>query len=92
MTRKPSRLPFLILGAMTLLTFGGPVLIGYVLQGGSSPKWPPDRPVEWATFFVISGMVVLMMLACVPLALLNHKAMARKAEANSKSEKTGAEP
>ena len=89
MTRKPSRLPLLILGAMTLLTFGGPVLIGYVLQGGPSPKWPPDRPIEWVTFIGISGMVVLMMLACVPLALVNHKSMAQKAKPKPEKSRKG---
>jgi hypothetical protein len=88
--QKLSRWPFLLLGAMTLLTFGGPVVIGYVLQGGPSPKWPPDRTVEWVTFFGISGLVVLMMLACVPLALVNYKVMSQKA--SPKSEKPGAEP
>jgi len=90
MTPKPHRLPFAILGAMTTLTFGGPLVIGYVLRGGPSSNWPPDRPIEWVTLLGISGMVVLMMLACVPLALANHKAMSRKAQ--SKPEKTGAEP
>jgi hypothetical protein len=76
---------------MTVFTFGGPVLIGYVLGGGASPKWPPDRPIEWATFLGISGMVVILMMACLALIWINRKAMARKS-ATSDSEKSGVEP
>jgi drug/metabolite transporter (DMT)-like permease len=77
MSRRLPRYPFVLLGAMTLLTFGGPIVIGYFLRGGASPRWPPDRPVEWAVLLGISGMVIALMMACLALALVNHKAMAR---------------
>jgi hypothetical protein len=76
---------------MTVFTFGGPVLIGYVLGGGASPRWPPDRPIEWATFLGISAMVVILMMACLSLIWINRKAMARKS-ATSEPEKSGGEP
>jgi len=66
------RLPFVLLGLMTLFSFGGPLGIGYALRGGASPDWPPDRPVEWFVFAGISGMVVVLMLACLALALKNR--------------------
>ena len=91
MTPKLPRLPFVLLGAMTAFTFGGPLAIGYVLRGGLSPNWPPDRPVEWITFVGISGMVVILMIACLSIGAINRRAMAR-GTASPKSEGTGAEP
>ncbi len=41
------RLPYVLLGAMTLVSFGGPFVILVVVRGGPSARWPPDRPVEW---------------------------------------------
>ncbi len=72
MSARPSRLPLVLLGAMTILTFGGPLVFGYVLRGGASPAWPPDRPVEWATLLGISAMVAALMIACLSLALVNR--------------------
>ena len=65
MSRRLPRYPFVLLGAMTLFTFGGPFLIGYFLGGGASPKWPPDRPIEWAVLLGVSGMVAVLMMACL---------------------------
>ena len=76
-TPKPSRLPFVILGLMTLACFGGPVAFGYVLRGGPNPDWPPDRPVEWATLGLVSGLVVLLMLVSFSFALRNRSEIAR---------------
>ncbi len=42
-SKKVPRLPFVLLGLMTAFSFGGPLAIGYVLRGGASPNWPPDR-------------------------------------------------
>ena len=75
-TRLP-RLPFALLAAMTLFSFGGPVAIGYALRGGDRPNWPPDRPVEWAVLVGVSAAVVALMGACLSLALLHRKAPAR---------------
>ncbi len=76
MPRRLPRLPFALLGLMTVFTFGGPIAIGSVLRGGASPNWPPDRAVEWATLLGISGVVLALMIACLGLALANRKAMA----------------
>jgi hypothetical protein len=82
MTTKPPRLPMVLLGLMTIFSFGGPLAFGYVLRGGRSPNWPPDRPVEWATLLGISGMVVALMTACLALGLVNRKAMTRSPAAS----------
>jgi membrane associated rhomboid family serine protease len=91
MKPKLPRLPFVLLGLMTVFTFGGPVAFGYVLRGGASPNWPPDRPVEWATLLGISGVVVGLMTACLALGVINHKALVRASEA-AKAARTGNEP
>ena len=75
MAPRVSRLPYVLLGLMTLATFGGPVVIGLVLSGGPSGKWPPDRPVEWWTLGIVSGVVVVLMVACVGIGLANLGSM-----------------
>ncbi|WP_435019243.1 hypothetical protein TA3x_001190 [Tundrisphaera sp. TA3] len=70
---KTPRLPWALLGAMTLASFGGPLLIGAVLRGGARASWPPDRPVEWATLFGTSGAVLLLMGAALMMALNNNR-------------------
>ena len=69
--------PFVLLGLMTSLTVGGPFLIGLVLRGGTSPNWPPDRPVEWVTVLGVSGAVLVLMLACLSLGFRTRQALAR---------------
>ena len=69
--------PFVLLGLMTSFTIGGPFLIGLVLQGGASPNWPPDRPVEWATVLGVSGVVLGLMLACLSLGFRTRQTLGR---------------
>ena len=65
--------PFILLGAMTATTVIGPFVIGFVLRGGASPNWPPDRAIEWATVLGISGAVLVFMGACLSLALTTRR-------------------
>jgi hypothetical protein len=60
-----SRLPYVLLGAMTFVSFGGPFVILAVVRGGRSSKWPPDRPVEWGMIAVVLSLEVILFLACV---------------------------
>ena len=87
---KLPRLPFVLLGLMTAFTFGGPLAIGYVLRGGASPSWPPDRPVEWATFGTVSGMVFVLMMACLSLSMVNRQPVRRPPPAED--DRPGVEP
>jgi hypothetical protein len=79
MTDAPSpggispKLPFVLLILMTLAAFGGPVVIGIVLRGGASPRWPPDRPVEWITFAGICGLVLGIMAVSVMILVKNQR-------------------
>jgi hypothetical protein len=63
------RLPYLLLGAMTLVSFGGPFVIVGVLRGGDSAHWPPDRPIEWLVLGLILALVLVLFLACVSIRL-----------------------
>jgi hypothetical protein len=65
------RLPFVLLGLMTLATLGGPIAFGLVLNGGGRAAWPPDRPVEWWTLGGISALVLALMIACIGVGLAN---------------------
>ena len=58
MSGRLPRGPYVLLGLMTLATFGGPVAIVASLRGGASREWPPDRPVEWWIFGLTTGLVV----------------------------------
>jgi hypothetical protein len=74
----------ILLAAMSLGTFGGPVGIGFVLRGGASRSWPPDRPLEWATLYGVSGLVIACLLGIVALGLVQRREAAA-AEAERKA-------
>lgn len=62
------RLPYVLLGAMSVVSFGGPFLIVGALIGGPSGKWPPDRPIEWVALYAVVGLAAVLFLACVSLS------------------------
>jgi hypothetical protein len=62
-----TRLPLVLLGLMTVASFGGPFAIFLTIRGGESNHWPPDRPVEWWVFGLIIGLVVVLMTLCLSL-------------------------
>ena len=62
---------------MTTTTILGPFVIGWVLAGGTSAKWPPDRAVEWVTLLSVVGLVLVLMLACLSLSLTTRRTIAR---------------
>jgi hypothetical protein len=62
----PSSLwPYALLGAMSLVSFGGPFLVLVVVRGGSSPSWPPDRPLEWLTIALVLVLFIALFVACL---------------------------
>jgi hypothetical protein len=69
MSQRPPRTPYVLLGLLTLLTGGGPVLIYRSIGGGANPRWPPDRPVEWGVFGGVVGTYVVLMGACLVIGL-----------------------
>lgn len=71
MSRALIRVAYILLGLLTLATFGGYFLIGAVLRGGASPAWPPDRPVEWGVFAGVTGSVVGLMLGLMAIYLMS---------------------
>jgi hypothetical protein len=64
-----ARAALVLLGLMTVASFSGPFVIFVTLQGGESAHWPPDRPVEWWVFGLITGLVAVLMTACLALGL-----------------------
>ncbi len=60
-------LPYVLLGAMTLISFGGPFVILLIVRGGASANWPPDRPVEWITIGIVLWLAIALFLACVSI-------------------------
>jgi lipid-A-disaccharide synthase-like uncharacterized protein len=73
MSAPVSKLPFVLLGLMTLATFTGPFLIRFTIRGGRSPAWPPDRPAEWWVFGLVTGAVAVLMIACLAVGYWNKK-------------------
>jgi hypothetical protein len=73
-----TRLPYVLLGAMTFVTFAGPFVILAVVRGGRSSSLPPDRPVEWGTIIVVIGLEVVLFLACVTVGWWRVKLLALK--------------
>jgi uncharacterized membrane protein YedE/YeeE len=67
MSRNPPvpRLPYFLLGAMTLVSVGGPFAMFLVIRGGIHPDWPPDRPVEWIVIGLVIGLAVALFVACL---------------------------
>jgi hypothetical protein len=61
------RLPYVLLGAMTFVSFVGPFVLLVALRGGASAKWPPDRPLEWVVVIAVFGLVIGLFLACVSI-------------------------
>jgi hypothetical protein len=69
------RLPLVIFAVMSILCFGGPFGVGWVLQGGQLKAWPPDRPVEWVALIGSCLLVALFMLVLLRLNLKNMREM-----------------
>ncbi len=65
--QRVPRLPYVLLGAMTIASFGGPFVVLGALWGGKSANWPPDRPLEWVAVTLIVGLVISLFVACVSL-------------------------
>jgi hypothetical protein len=67
MSRIPQvpRLPYLLLGGLTLVSFGGPLAMLVIVRGGPRADWPPDRAVEWIVISLVVGLAVALFAACV---------------------------
>lgn len=76
------RLPLVLLGGLTAVSFGGPFGLGWVLAGGSGRGWPPDRPVEWVALFGVVGLAILLLTMVLALNLANLRAMKAESQAS----------
>jgi hypothetical protein len=81
---RVERLPLVLLGVMTVLCFGGPFGILWVLKGGAAEGWPPDRPVEWVALVGSCALVAGLMVVLLVMNLRATKAI--RAERQSRAE------
>ncbi len=61
------RLPYFLLAALTLVSFGGPFAMFVVVRAGPRPDWPPDRVVEWVVIGLVIGLAIALFSACVTI-------------------------
>jgi hypothetical protein len=61
------RLPYLLLGGLTLVSFGGPFAMLVIVRGGPSPRWPPDRSIEWVVISLVCTLALALFGACVSI-------------------------
>jgi hypothetical protein len=66
--RRPP-LPYILLGAMTLVTFGGPFVILLALRRGSRPDWPPESTSEWSIILLVLALEAALVLSCLSIRL-----------------------
>jgi hypothetical protein len=85
MSAPVPRMPFFLLGLMTLATFVGPFVIFFTIQGGRSPTWPPDRPLEWWVLGIVTGSVLILMVACLTVGCWTK----RGSDQNDRGRETG---
>jgi hypothetical protein len=84
--RRVSRLPYVLLGAMTFVSFAGPFVILAAVRGGPSKDWPPDRGVEWGTIIVVLGLEIGLFLACVTVGWWQRKLAVNKLAARAEEQ------
>ena len=85
MSRALIRVAYVLLGLLTLATFGGYFLIGHVLAGGASPRWPPDRPVEWGVFAGVTGAVAGLILGLGVIWLMSLAGLRKEQRARAEA-------
>ncbi len=66
-----------LLGALTLGSLGGPLLILVVVMGGASGGWPPDRPVEWIVAVGVVVVEILLLAGCLTVGWWGRPFLAR---------------
>lgn len=60
-----SNAAYALLGAMSAITFGGPLGLAWLLSGGERRGWPPDRAVEWAGAIGLFVAFAAALVACL---------------------------
>lgn len=64
-TQPVSNAAYALLGAMSAITFGGPLGLAWLLSGGERRGWPPDRTVEWAGTIGLLVAFAAALVACL---------------------------
>jgi hypothetical protein len=70
MSRMPPlpRLPFALLGLLTVACFGGPFAL-LIVRGGDRSGWPPDRAIEWIVIALVFAATAALFVACVTVGM-----------------------
>jgi hypothetical protein len=63
------RFPYALLGALSIVSFGGPFVILAAIWGGESSRWPPDRPIEWLIVVGVLALFLVLFVACLSIRL-----------------------
>jgi hypothetical protein len=84
--------PLVLLGLLTIATLAVPLAIFLTLQGGARRAWPPDRPVEWWTFFIGIGGYILLLAACLGIGLVRWRRTVAAAAARAIKNRTAHGP
>jgi hypothetical protein len=68
MSRIPPlpRLPYALLGLLTVACFGGPFAL-LIVRGGARGDWPPDRVIEWVVVTLVFATTTGLFVACITL-------------------------
>ena len=61
------RLPYVLLGAMTVASFGGPFVILVVVRGGQAPAGRPTGRSNGSRSPLVFGLVIVLFCACVSI-------------------------
>ncbi|WP_165248597.1 hypothetical protein [Paludisphaera soli] len=60
-----SKAAYVLLGLMTVVSFGGPFGIALILHGGERTGWPPDRTAEWVGMGGVLALFIVCFVACL---------------------------
>ena len=90
MSRLEARLPYILLIAMTVVSFGGPFAILAALHLGERTDWPPEGPLEWSVVLLVVGLVVMIFALCVSMRFWLPKLKLRLESTSRSSDSTSA--
>ena len=75
-----SQAAYVLLGMMSLVSFGGPFALALLLHGGERSGWPPDRAVEWVGTIGLFVVFAILFTACLTVRLWLVKPMPKPSD------------
>lgn len=74
---NPLVMPLILIAVMTVFCMGGPIVIALVLQGGERADWPPDRPIEWWTFYTTLALALATIATSLAIGIWRLRSQRR---------------